>query len=69
MRLFLCFVIFILSTQKMLSQDENNSTYFKIEGDSIYKKEIDLSEVVIYKPVEFKNNQKRIDYFVLKRRF
>tara|TARA_X000000368_G_scaffold345540_1_gene284681 strand:+ start:80 stop:610 length:531 start_codon:yes stop_codon:yes gene_type:complete len=52
----------------MLSQDENNSTYFKIEGDSIYKKEIDLSEVVIYKPVEFENNQERIDYFVLKRK-
>lgn len=68
MRLFLCFVIFILSPQKMLSQDENNSTYFKIEGDSIYKKEIDLNEVVIYKPVEFENNQERIDYFVLKRK-
>ena len=68
MRLFLFFVIFILSSQKMLSQDENNSTYFKIEGDSIYKKEIDLNEVVIYKPVEFKNNQERIDYFVLKRK-
>ena len=51
MRLFLCFVIFILEPQKILSQDENNSTYFKIEGDSIYKKEIDLSEVVIYKPL------------------
>ena len=68
MRLFLCFVIFILSHQKLLSQDDNNSTYFKIEGDSIYKKEIDLSEVVIYKPVEFENNQERIDYFVLKRK-
>ena len=68
MRLFLFFVIFILSSQKMLSQDENNSTYFKIEGDSIYKKEIDLSEVVIYKPVEFENNQERLNYFVLKRK-
>ena len=68
MRLFLCFVIFILSPQKMLSQDENNSTYFKIEGDSIYKKEIDLNEVVIYNPVEFVNNKERLDYFVLKRK-
>ena len=68
MRLFLCFVIFILNPEKMMSQDENNSTYFKIQGDSIYKKEIDLNEVVIYKPVEFANNQERIDYFVLKRK-
>jgi len=68
MRLFLCFVIFILSPQKMLSQDENNSAYFMIEGDSIYKKEIDLNEVVIYNPVEFINNKERLDYFVLKRK-
>ena len=68
MRLFLCFVIFILSPQKMLSQDENNSTYFKIEGDSIYKKEINLNEVIIYKPVEFTNDKERLDYFVLKRK-
>jgi len=50
------------------SQDENSTTYFKIEGDSIYKKEIDLNEVIIYKPVEFSNNKERLDYFVLKRK-
>ena len=68
MRLFLCIVIFILSPQKMLSQDDNNSIYFKIEGDSIYKKEINLNEVIIYKPVEFTNDKERLDYFVLKRK-
>ena len=68
MRLFLCFVIFILSSQKILSQEENNSIYFKIEGDSIYKKEINLDEVIIYKPVEFTNDKERLDYFVLKRK-
>ncbi len=68
MRLFLFFVIFILSSQKMLSQDDNNSIYFKIEGDSIYKKEINLNEVIIYKPVEFINDKERLDYFVLKRK-
>ena len=50
------------------SQDENSTTYFKIAGDSVYKKEIDLNEVVIYKPVEFSNNKERLDYFVLKRK-
>ncbi len=68
MRLFLFFVIFVLSSQKMLSQDDNNSIYFKIEGDSIYKKEINLNEVIIYKPVEFINDKERLDYFVLKRK-
>ena len=68
MHLFFFLIIFIATYQNIFSQDENNSTYFKIEGDSIYKKEIDLNEVVIYNPVEFINNKERLDYFVLKRK-
>ena len=65
---FLCFfLIFFLQFVTVFSQDEN-STYFKIEGDSIFKKEIDLKEVVVYKPVIFADNQERLDYFVLKRK-
>ena len=67
MRSLCIFLIYLIQFGIVFSQDEN-STYFKIEGDSIYKKEIDLSQVVIYKPVEFENNQERIDYFVLKRK-
>ena len=68
MRLFFFLIIFIAICQNVSSQEENNSTYFKVEGDSIYKKEIDLNEVVIYNPVEFVNNKERLDYFVLKRK-
>ena len=68
MRLFFFLIIFIATCKNVFSQDENNSTYFKVEGDSIYKKEIDLNEVVIYNPVEFLNNKERLDYFVLKRK-
>ena len=65
---FLCFfLIFFLKFVTVFSQDEN-STYFKIEGDSVFKKEIDLKEVVIYKPVVFADNQERLNYFVLKRK-
>ena len=65
---FLCFfLIFFLQFVTVFSQDEN-STYFKIEGDSVFKKEIDLKEVVVYKPVIFADNQERLDYFVLKRK-
>ena len=65
---FLCyFLIFFLQLVTVFSQDEN-STYFKIEGDSVFKKEIDLKEVVIYKPVVFADNKERLDYFVLKRK-
>ena len=68
MRLFFFLIIFIAICQNVSSQEENNSTYFKVEGDSIYKKEIDLNEVVIYNPVEFVNNKERLDYYVLKRK-
>ena len=65
---FLCFfLIFFLQLVTVFSQDEN-STYFKIEGDSVFKKEIDLKEVVIYKPVVFTDNQERLNYFILKRK-
>ncbi len=65
---FLCFfLIFFLQFVTLFSQNEN-STYFKIEGDSVFKKEIDLKEVVVYKPVIFSDNQERLDYFVLKRK-
>lgn len=65
---FLCFfLIFFIQFVTLFSQNEN-STYFKIEGDSVFKKEIDLKEVVVYKPVIFADNQERLDYFVLKRK-
>ena len=65
---FLCFfLIFFLQLVTVFSQEEN-STYFKIEGDSVFKKEIDLKEVVIYKPVVFADNQERLNYFVIKRK-
>ena len=67
MRFFCFFLIFFLQLVTVFSQDEN-STYFKIEGDSVFKKEIDLKEVVIYKPVVFADNKERLNYFVLKRK-
>ena len=68
MRFLTLLLISFLQFHFALSQDENSTTYFKIAGDSIYKKEIDLNEVVIYKPIEFSNNKERLDYFVLKRK-
>ena len=68
MRFLTLLLISFLQFHFAFSQDENSTTYFKIAGDSVYKKEIDLNEVVIYKPVEFSNNKERLDYFVLKRK-
>ena len=67
MRFFCFFLIFFLQFVTLFSQNEN-STYFKIEGDSVFKKEIDLKEVVVYRPVIFADNQERLNYFVLKRK-
>ena len=68
MRFLTLLLISFLQFHFAFCQDENSTTYFKIAGDSVYKKEIDLNEVVIYKPVEFSNNKERLDYFVLKRK-
>ena len=68
MRFLTLLLISFLQFHFALSQDENSTTYFKIAGDSVYKKEIDLNEVVVYNPVEFLNNKERLDYFVLKRK-
>jgi len=65
---FLCFFLILFLQFVTVFSQEENSTYFKIEGDSVFKKEIDLKEVVIYKPVVFTDNQERLDYFVLKRK-
>ena len=67
MRFFCFFLFFFLQFVTLFSQNEN-STYFKIEGDSVFKKEIDLKEVVVYRPVIFADNQERLNYFVLKRK-
>ncbi len=68
MRFLTLLLVSFLQFHFALSQDENSTTYFKIAGDSVYKKEIDLNEVVVYNPVEFSNNKERLDYFVLKRK-
>ena len=44
MRCLCFFLIFFLQFVAVFSQDEN-STYFKIEGDSVFKKEIDLKVI------------------------
>tara|TARA_B100001094_G_scaffold276926_1_gene285422 strand:- start:544 stop:1122 length:579 start_codon:yes stop_codon:yes gene_type:complete len=68
MRFLVILLLSILQTNFLFTQDVNNSTYFKIEGDSIFKKEINLDEVIIYKSVKFSDNKERLDYFVLKRK-
>ena len=65
---FLCFFLILFLQFVTVFSQEENSTYFKIEGDSVFKKEIDLKEVVVYKPVIFADSQERLDYFVLKRK-
>ena len=51
----LCFVIL----PSVVSQ-ENEEIYYKFEGDSITKKEFELSEVTVYNEINFKDSDERI---------
>ena len=47
---------------------ENEEIYYKFEGDSITKKEFELSEVTVYNEINFKDTDERIKYLILRRK-
>ena len=59
----LCFVIL----PSAVSQDRDE-IYYKFEGDSISKKEFELSEVTVYNEIDFKDSDERIKYLILRRK-
>ena len=59
----LCFVIL----HSVVSQ-ESEEIYYKFEGDSITKKEFELSEVTVYNEINFKDTDERIKYLILRRK-
>ena len=61
--LMLCFVILL----SVVSQ-ESEEIYYKFEGDSITKKEFELSEVTVYNEINFKDSDERIKYLILRRK-
>ena len=47
---------------------QNEEIYYKFEGDSITKKEFELSEVTVYNEINFKDLDERIKYLILRRK-
>ena len=59
--------LFFVILPVVVSQ-ENEEIYYKFEGDSITKKEFELSEVTVYNEINFKDSDERIKYLILKRK-
>jgi len=67
LKLFLKIVIFFVSAVSLL-HSQNEEIYYKFEGDSITKKEFELSEVTVYNELSFNNSDERIKYLILRRK-
>ena len=67
LKLFSTIVIFFVAASSLL-HSQNEEIYYKFEGDSISKKEFELSEVTVYNEINFKDSDERIKYLVLKRK-
>ena len=67
LKLFLKIIIFFVSAVSLL-HSQNEEIYYKFEGDSITKKEFELSEVTVYNELSFNNSDERIKYLILRRK-
>jgi hypothetical protein len=67
----LIFILFIFFTSKSISQNkkyDDTDLLIMVEGDSIATKSIDLKEITIYSPLNFKSIDDQIGYYTLKRK-
>jgi len=67
----LIFILFIFFTSKSISQNkkyDDTDLLIMVEGDSIATKSIDLKEITIYSPLNFKSIDNQIRYYTLKRK-
>jgi hypothetical protein len=67
----LIFILIIFFTSKSISQNnkyDDTDLLIMVEGDSIATKSIDLKEITIYPPLNFKSIDDQIRYYTLKRK-
>ena len=67
----LIFILIIFFTSKSISQNnkyDDTDLLIMVEGDSIATKSIDLKEITIYSPLNFKSIDDQIRYYTLKRK-
>ena len=67
LKLFSTIVIFFVAASSLL-HSQNEEIYYKFDGDSISKKEFELSEVTVYNEINFKDADERIKYLILRRK-
>ena len=60
-------MLYFVILPSVVSQ-EREEIYYKFEGDSITKKEFELSEVTVYNEINFKDSDERIKYLILRRK-
>ncbi|NAS30209.1 DUF4294 domain-containing protein [Flavobacteriaceae bacterium R38] len=66
--LIMIFLAFMVSAQEEKSKDSLGYDYIVIKGDSILRTAIDLEEVIVFKPLKFDSKEKRLQYYILKRK-
>ena len=66
MKFFFTYLL-IFCASSLFAQD-STGTYYKIEGDSVFSKSINLKEVIIYKPVKLESQEDLVMYYTLKRK-
>ena len=70
-RSYFLLILTLLNALKSYSQEkkyEDLGVLIKIEGDSVARKSIDLNEITIYPPLEFKSIENKLSYYNIKRK-
>ncbi|SHH64942.1 DUF4294 domain-containing protein [Winogradskyella jejuensis] len=66
--LFVCFPMLLFAQIEPVPQDTLADKYIRVEGDSLFKKAIDLDEVIVLPRLSLKTKDERVRYYILKRK-
>lgn len=67
MKHFITIFFFSISIN-LISSQEDNQIFYKVEGDSVYSSHINLEEVTVYKPIKLETHEDLVMYYTLKRK-
>lgn len=67
MKHFITIFFFSISIN-LISSQEDNQIFYKVEGDSVYSSHINLEEVTVYKPIKLETYEDLVMYYTLKRK-
>jgi hypothetical protein len=61
-------IFFFSISINLISSQEDNQIFYKVEGDSVYSSHINLEEVTVYKPIKLETYEDLVMYYTLKRK-